>query len=368
MQSSLQKISSSWYPAQSAKKESPRLFQARRAAGERAASNRCKKKLEKKQGEVVPRKCHNHRMSFTHIIVPAVGLQPFESPTSAFNPAELLAFWKEEAGGRIELHEDSLSMPYEMAYARALEIPSDEGMIPWAALETETLGKPCAWLHPCRLDVGMTDMVMQPTSRLHLNDAESRELLALISPYFEQDGIELRYHSASRWLALGDQFAQFECASLARVQGRSINDFLPDVGEFPQQLKLSRLQAEVQMLLYTHPSTEARLARGLPAVNSFWVDGAGMLEALPSPNGRVSLDMRLRDAAHSESAYRSAWAALLAESQRAATEALERGDTYALTLCGEKAAITVWAEKPGWKHKILSLLGRKPSQNMREQL
>jgi hypothetical protein len=307
-------------------------------------------------------------MPHTHHVLPFAGLQPFESGAQAFNPAGMLLDWKEVAAERIELHEDSPSMPHEVAYARALGIPSDEGLIPWAAFETETLGKACAWLHPCRLDVGMTDMVMQPTSRLQLTDAESRELLALIAPYFEQDGITLRYHSASRWLALGDQFAQFECASLARVQGRSINDFLPDVGEFPQQLKLSRLQAEVQMLLYTHPSTEARLARGLPAVNSFWVDGAGVLEALPSSNGRVSLDMRLQDAAHSESAYRSAWAALLEESQQVASNALERGDTYALTLCGEKAAITAWAEKPSWKHKISSLLGRKPAQNLREKL
>jgi hypothetical protein len=307
-------------------------------------------------------------MPYTQLIIPSAGLQPFESPTSAFNPAELLAAWKEEVGGRIKLHEEALSMPYEIAYARALGIPSDEGMIPWAALETETLGKACAWLHPCRLDVGMTDMVLQPTSALRLMDTESRELHALIAPYFEQDGIELRYHSASRWLALGDQFAEFECASLARVQGRSINAFLPDLGEFPLQLKFSRLQAEMQMLLYTHPITDARVARGLPAVNSFWVDGAGVLDALPSPNGRVSLDMRLQDAAHSESACRSAWDALLAESQQAASQALERGNTYGLTLCGEKAAITVWAEKPGWKHKISSLLGHKPAQNLREAL
>jgi hypothetical protein len=167
---------------------------------------------------------------------------------------------------------------------------------------------------------------------------------------------------------LGEQFAEFECASLARVQGRSINAFLPDPGEFPMQLKFSRLQAEMQMLLYTHPISDARLSRGLPAVNSFWVDGAGALDALPSPKGQVSMDLRLQDAAHSESACRSAWAALLAESQQAATEALERGDTYGLTLCGEKAAVTLWAEKPSWKDKFSSLLGRKRLHNLREML
>ncbi len=81
----------------------------------------------------------------------------------SFNPSEPLTLWKKEVSEQIELHEDSLSMPYENAYARALESPSSEEMIPWAALEAETLGKPCAWQHPCRLGVGMTDMVLQPS-------------------------------------------------------------------------------------------------------------------------------------------------------------------------------------------------------------
>jgi hypothetical protein len=241
-------------------------------------------------------------MLFTQVIIPCAGIQAFEHAAAAFNPASLLGQWKEQTNERIELHEDALSMPYEIAYARALGIPSDEGKIPWAAYETETLNQPCAWVHPCRLDVGMTDMVMQPVDRLRLTDAESRELHALIAPYFEQDGIELRYHSASRWLALGAQFAEFECASLSRVQGRSINDFLPDPGEFPLQLKMSRLQAEVQMLLYTHPITEARLSRGLPAVNSFWVDGAGQLDVLPQAARSAKLDRRLEQAATNKQA------------------------------------------------------------------
>jgi hypothetical protein len=307
-------------------------------------------------------------MSFTHIIVPAAGLQPFEMGAQSQEAFSLPAAWKEEAAERIELHEDALSMPYEIAYARALEIPSDEGMIPWAALETETLGKACAWLHPCRLDVGMTDMVLQPTSALRLTDAESRELHGLIAPYFEQDGISLRYHNASRWLALGEQFAEFECASLARVQGRSINAFLPDPGEFPLQLKMSRLQAEVQMLLYTHPLSEARLSRGLPAVNSFWVDGAGVLEAMPAPAGKIQLDTRLQDASHSPAAYQSAWQALLAQWQQQASQALATSHQLGITLCGDKAAITLWADKPSWKDKFSSLLRRKPSQNLREML
>jgi hypothetical protein len=307
-------------------------------------------------------------MPLTNHILPFAGLQPFESDAQAFNPAGMLLDWKEVAAERIELHEDSPSMPHEVAYARALQIPSDEGLIPWAALETETLGKACAWLHPCRMEVGMTAMVMQPTSRLQLTDTESRELHTLIAPYFEQDGIELRYHSASRWLACGAQFAQFECASLARVQGRSINDFLPDPGEFPQQLKLSRLQAEVQMLLYTHPSTEARLAQGLPAVNSFWVDGSGVLEAMPPKREHVSLDFCLRDAAHDPQVYLKAWQSLCLPAKELAAKAIAEHQELRLTFCGERRAVTYVAQKASWKQKFSSLLRRKSAQNMREQL
>jgi hypothetical protein len=122
-------------------------------------------------------------MTWTHIILPAAGIQAFENEALCANPAVQLPFWKEVHSQAIALHEDSLSMPFEVAYARALELPSDEGSIPWAAFETQTMGASCAWVYPCHLEVGMTDMVLQPTQRLHLSDAESRELHALIAPF-----------------------------------------------------------------------------------------------------------------------------------------------------------------------------------------
>ena len=306
-------------------------------------------------------------MLSTHIIVPAAGLQPFENAANAYALALLGGGWIETH--RVELHEDSLCMPFEMAYARALALPSDEGKTPWAAFETQTLNQPCAWLHPCHLDVGMTDMVMQPSDRLQLTDTESRELHALIAPYFEQDGITLRYHSATRWLALGAQFEDFECASLSRVQGRSINDFLPDAGEFPQALKLSRLQAEVQMLLYTHPISEVRLARGLPTVNSFWVDGAGVLNAMPLSNGTVRLDFCLAEAAHDEHAYLKTWQSLTLSAEELAAKALANQETLHLAFCGERTAITLQSQKSSFKQQLLSifspLLRHRPANNMR---
>ncbi len=305
-------------------------------------------------------------MTSMHIIVPSAGIQVFEMHSSAVDPGALMRAWQETQ--RIELHQESLSMPHEVAYARWLELPSDEGRIPWAAFESGTITQPCAWFHPCHLDVGMTDMVMQPVELLRLTAAESRELLEVVAPLMAQDGITLAFHSAQRWLATGDVFADLECASLVRVQGRSINEWLPDAGEFPQQTKLARLQAEVQMLLYTHPINDARAARGLPAVNSFWIDGAGALDAMPTPHGTIKLEMRLQDAAHDASLYASAWTSLLSEWEQISARALAQGNGFGITLCGQKNAITWVLQAPSWKHKFLSLLGRKLAQNMREML
>lgn len=302
-------------------------------------------------------------MSYTQIIVPQAGIQAFESASGSIDPSALLGSWQETQ--RIELHEESLSMPHEVAYARSLELPSDEGRIPWAAFESGTLGQACAWFHPCHLDVGMTDMVMQPVELLRLTTVESRELLAVVAPLMVQDGITLAFHSAQRWLATGAAFADLECASLARVQGRSINEWLPDAGEFPQQTKLARLQAEVQMLLYTHPINDARTARGLPVVNSFWMDGAGTLDTMPAPSGVVKLEGRLQDAAGDASLYARAWGSLLSEWEQLAAQALVNGDELGITLCGDKNAITWVTQKPNWKSKFLSVLSRKPAQNMR---
>jgi hypothetical protein len=303
-------------------------------------------------------------MTLVHWIVPNAGLQPFEQAASAFNPGQHLAALQEKE--RITVHELSLSMPCEIMHARALGLPSDEGRIPWAAWETQTLAQACAWVHPCHLDVGMTDMVLQPSEQLQLQDDESRQLHALMAPYFTQDGFELRYHSATRWLLLGEPLADFECASLRRVQGRSINEFLPDAGQFPQQTKLARLQAEMQMLLYTHPFNETRTARGLPSVNSFWLDGAGLLHTLPATAPQIKLDTRLQDAAHEPSAYLAAWQSLLQECQQQASQ-ISR-DAFMLSLCGEVAAISLQPASKGFLQHLRGFFGQRPADNLRSLL
>ena len=97
-----------------------------------------------------------------------------------------------------------------------------------------------------------------------------------MQPFFEEDGIALEYDAPTLWLARGDVFRDLATASLDRVVGRAIDNWIPRA---PEARALRRLQQEMQMLLYTHDVNEERGRAGLAPVNSFWVSGTGALPA-----------------------------------------------------------------------------------------
>ena len=86
-----------------------------------------------------------------------------------------------------------------------------------------------------------------------------------MQPYFEQDGIALEYDAPTLWLAHGELFRDLATASLDRVVGRTIDDWMPRA---PEARTLRRLQQEMQMLLYTHAVNERARARR-PAAGQF---------------------------------------------------------------------------------------------------
>jgi hypothetical protein len=301
-------------------------------------------------------------MTLVHWIVPHAGLQPFEQDLTAFNPMRELSGFRQIRIGYCDPDVGN-SKPYEISYARALGLMQPDIFLPWAAWETQTLGKACAWVYPCHLDVGISDMVLQPVDQLQLEDAQSRELHALVAGHFQQDGITLHYHSVNRWLAVGEQFAELACSSVAAAQGKDIGIFLPDPGEYPQQTQLARLQTEIQMLLHTHPINEQRAAQGLPVVNSYWLTGAGKLDAMPTSTGLVKLDERLQKAAHDPTAYQNAWQTLLMECQLQASAS----DFY-LTLCGDSGAAELRPVQAGLLQFLKDIFGRSPGKKLRSLL
>ncbi|QHI97596.1 phosphoglycerate mutase [Xylophilus rhododendri] len=266
---------------------------------------------------------------------------------------------------RDEAEEFSLSTPHERSLARLRGLAADDGQQPWAALAIADAGgqagdEAMAWITPCHWQIAPDHISLTDPASLGLTEAESRATLALIGPYFTEDGITLEYRTPSTWLARGEIFRGMPSASLDRVTGRSLDLWMPDG---PAARPLRRLQTEVQMLLYTHPMTDERNARGLPAVNAFWVSGTGALPASvkPAPPD-LRVPQALREAALHEdwAAWRAAWLAVDAGECAEALKALDAGQPVTLTLCGERSAIEFTAQPRSLGQRIRGLFGAKP--------
>lgn len=246
--------------------------------------------------------------------------------------------------GRDDGDESTLSMPHERALARAMGLPAQDGLIPWAAWEARRAGHETganAWarITPCHWRVGTGQVAMDAPSALGLDERHSRALFDAMQPYFREDGIALEFHQPMFWIAKGEIFRNLPTASLERVAGRSVDDWMPRSRE---AAPLRRLQQEMQMLLYTHPENEERERAGLLPVNSFWVSGAGVLAGEPAATAGLSIVDSLRDAAAQGDwpAWAVAWQQVDAMECARLLADLDAGKPATLTLCGERSAQT----------------------------
>jgi hypothetical protein len=157
--------------------------------------------------------------------------------------------------------------------------------------------------------------------------------------YFAEDGVQLHGLHQGNWLASGRVFKDLACASLARAAGGAVDHWLP---RQTQAQVLRRLQNEMQMLLYSHPVNDARAARGLLPITSFWVSGTGSLPAGyagPVATGRHVLDdLRAANLSDNALAWVQAWQTLDATPMQALLVQARSGEPVELTLCGETAA------------------------------
>lgn len=279
----------------------------------------------------------------------------------------------------------SLSPPHERALARILGLQVVDGLIPWAAWQARTAklepGADGAWafITPCHWQAGAKHAAMGAAELADFPASESQTLLAAMRPYFEEDGIALHYQQPGRWLAQSAAFKGLATASLDRVAGRDVASWLPSTG---RAIALQRLQSEMQMLLYSHPVNDAREARGVPTVNSFWISGSGDLTAptcnaalqpqtLPaSTDHQPRVVTTLRDAALSENwaAWAQAWATIDATECTKLLQALDRRESSQLTLCGERNAQT-WVAKPqSLKQRVMNLFATATPATVLAQL
>jgi len=271
----------------------------------------------------------------------------------------------------------NLSTPNERALACALKLPASDGQIPWAALQAQNAGVPdhhtdAAWafITLCHWQVNTHHVAMSQLPLPELTAAESDQLLAAMRPYFEEDGIALHADQPGRWLAQAPLFAAIASASTNRVVGRNLAAWMP---EAKAAAPLRRLQNEMQMLLYTHPVNDAREARGLPPVNSFWLSGSGALPAgyqLPSAHGQplVADSLRLPALTENWPAWSQAWQALESSHIAPLLQALGQGQPVQLTLCGERHSQSWTAQRTSLWHKVSSLFASQPLSDVLKQL
>lgn len=291
-------------------------------------------------------------------------LVPFAAPHEGADPPDLpaldalLALLREAA-----LDADdglSLSPPHERAQARAQGLPLRDGALPWAALASDAPHAPQAWVHPVHLQVGTGQVTLQTAEQAGgLDESESRALFDALAPLCAEDGVDLRFDSPTRWLARGERLGALACASLDRVSGRSLATWLPR-GE--QARWLQRLQSEAQMLFYTHRVNDAREATRRLPINGVWLSAPGAVGDIARlrPPPRIEDSLRPAALAGDAGGWRRAFTALDQSLFTPLLARARRGEPLALTLCGEHAALTLVAERPGLAQRFARALGLRP--------
>jgi hypothetical protein len=261
-----------------------------------------------------------------------------------------------EAGAADAGDEWSLSTPLERSLARAFGWAASDGQLPWAAWSASADGlldardaDGIAWglLTPCHWHLGTEQVSLLDPALLALDADASKALLDAISGLFTSLGYLLRWGAPLRWYVAHESLAELPCASLDRVIGRNIDRWL---GADPRQRAVRRLQGEVQMLLYDHPINEARQAQGLLPVNSFWLSGCGVAQAVTGPAPTVDDRLRASALADDWAAWAKAWETLDAGPLAQALAAARAGGEVKVTLCGERSSRS-WhsAQRGAWQ-------------------
>ncbi len=262
-------------------------------------------------------------------------------------------------------------LPHERLQAQALGWAHDAACLPWAAWHQAQQGQPSAepqaWMTPCHWQIGMDQVVMTDPAQLGLSDDESQQLLQAMQPFLQEDGLQVTWHSALMWHAQGALLADLPTASLDRVIGQNVKDWMP---KHPVARPLQRLQSEMQMLLYNHPVNDVRDGSRQYTVNAFWLHGAGTLPpTTPTSAAGVStaaaspmiaavtvLDALRASALQGDlQTWRQAWQQLDATAMADLVQHHQATGQGTLSLCSEHAAHTYTAAPAAWHQRFKRL-------------
>ncbi|MGK5070927.1 hypothetical protein [Janthinobacterium sp. RT4P48] len=207
-------------------------------------------------------------------------------------------------------------LPHEAWLAHALGLtPAAHGEAAQAAFAVQAMrgyglapepGGRYFLLHPAHVAIARNHVSLGDLRQLALSEADGRALFDIARPYFDEIGQPLEYGDAGTWFMRADGWSDLQCASPDGATTQDLTVWMPE-GEHARAAR--RLQNEVQMLWHEHPVNAAREARGLKAVNAFWLWGGSQAASVPAPaSARCAASLHAGDA--------PGWLAALAEPAR----------------------------------------------------
>ncbi len=138
---------------------------------------------------------------------------------------------------------------------------------------------------PVHLVVGMSDITL--TNKVtDLTQVEAKELIDLLNAHFNQDGLTFIVGSNSQWYLSVQAIETISTTPFEEVIRKNIADY--PIRSSHRNWHV--LQNEMQMLLHSAPLNHNREMAGLPTVNSLWLWGGGMPQAIENKASLVLSD------------------------------------------------------------------------------
>jgi hypothetical protein len=263
-----------------------------------------------------------------------------------------------------------LSPPHERALAAALGLHGSDGCLPWAARAAQADGIQVgaqAWglLTPAHWHVGTDQVSLSDPAQLMLDDFSAHVFFDVVRGQFSSLGYTVHYAAPMRWYLSHESLRDLPTASLDRVIGRNVDAWLANTTALQA---IRRVQSEVQMLLYTHPLNDQRIARGLPPVNSFWLSGCGVVQHVSGALPKVDDRLRAGALANDWAAWAKAWQTLDEGALAQLLNVAQRGQPVRLTLCGERGWAAFEDAPRGLVQRAKALFSGAPAQPLMEAL
>ena len=239
-----------------------------------------------------------------HVLVPFASADP-EAARHVIRDLALPNLAALVAAFEVEVRDDGdardFSPPHERALAAWRGWQAGDGAFPVAAHLAAGDGIDTghgAWglVSPCHWLLGRDHAVMTDPDALALDEPASRALYDAARPLFADDGFATAFGSPTRWYVARDDLDGFPTASLDRAIGRDVGHWIghDDPRHVAVRRQVRRLQSEVQILFHAHDVNDDREARGLAAVNSFWLSGCGRAQPVRDDAAAPEVDARLR--------------------------------------------------------------------------